>query len=221
MTLAVQQGASFDGADQGLLNAYFSDYARTGSATHRLPFLYNVAFAGTYSHVPALRHYQANIKGIHFLGAANKPWQARTMSAQGHQWVTANGVVSESLSQYLTAWWALYARAIKAKVEPLGGLSAFGIYGGRANDTYCTSSETSPTPAASSCVGGHTSDLQARSDPPPQQAFPSSYRVQWGETVEKYFGKSKQAQGVGAKVKALNRSEDESEETGTRPYLKK
>lgn len=42
------------GGDQGLLNSFFSDWAR-GDISKHLPFLYNVTSAAFYSYLPALK----------------------------------------------------------------------------------------------------------------------------------------------------------------------
>lgn len=53
LTFAVQEG-SFDGGDQGLLNAFFSDWA-TYEASRRLPFIYNMTTNASYSYAPAYK----------------------------------------------------------------------------------------------------------------------------------------------------------------------
>lgn len=45
---------SFDGADQGLLNMYFSEWAHKDISKH-LPFIYNMCSTATYSYAPAFR----------------------------------------------------------------------------------------------------------------------------------------------------------------------
>ncbi|OZJ05359.1 hypothetical protein BZG36_01532 [Bifiguratus adelaidae] len=63
---------SFDGADQGLLNAFFSNWS-TSTSDHRIPFTYNATPNAVYSYRPAFHRYRKNIKVIHFIGA-DKPW---------------------------------------------------------------------------------------------------------------------------------------------------
>lgn len=59
-------GATFDGADQGLLNAYFPNF-------HRISFTYNVTPSAHYQYLPAYNHFRANISLVHFIGK-DKPW---------------------------------------------------------------------------------------------------------------------------------------------------
>ena len=66
--------ASFDGGDQGLLNAFFNDWpTRTPTLAVRIPFIYNVTPTAFYSYMPAFAKYKAQIKTIHFVGK-KKPW---------------------------------------------------------------------------------------------------------------------------------------------------
>lgn len=66
---------SFDGADQGLLNEFFTLQDNEYS-WKRLPFVYNVTPSAHYQYVPALERFRDDIKLVHFIGAA-KPWHAR------------------------------------------------------------------------------------------------------------------------------------------------
>ncbi|ELV10649.1 Glycogenin-2 [Tupaia chinensis] len=47
---------SFDGADQGLLNSFFSDWA-TADIHKRLPFVYNLSSSAAYTYGPAFKQY--------------------------------------------------------------------------------------------------------------------------------------------------------------------
>jgi glycogenin glucosyltransferase len=94
---------SFDGGDQGLLNQYFSNWS-TSDSSKRLPFLYNTASTATYSYLPAFKHFNKDVKIIHFIGET-KPWvqQINTASRQvqapkgfGH------------LQDFLQLWWDLF-----------------------------------------------------------------------------------------------------------------
>lgn len=51
--LAAEEG-SFDGGDQGLLNAYFSDWATKDISRH-LSFIYNMSSIAVYSYPPAYK----------------------------------------------------------------------------------------------------------------------------------------------------------------------
>ncbi|KAJ2747058.1 glycogenin glucosyltransferase [Coemansia sp. BCRC 34301] len=72
LALLASQG-SFDGGDQGLLNAYFHDWSRADH-TRRLPFAYNTTSTSFYTYAPAFAHFADSIKVVHFIGA-QKPWK--------------------------------------------------------------------------------------------------------------------------------------------------
>ncbi|KAJ2252164.1 glycogenin glucosyltransferase [Coemansia sp. RSA 455] len=72
LALLASQG-SFDGGDQGLLNAYFDDWSRADH-TRRLPFAYNTTSTSFYTYAPAFAHFADSIKVVHFIGA-QKPWK--------------------------------------------------------------------------------------------------------------------------------------------------
>ncbi|KAJ9120203.1 hypothetical protein QFC22_003103 [Naganishia vaughanmartiniae] len=67
---------SFDGADQGLLNEWFSEEGGGGD-WHRLSFTYNATPSATYTYLPAYRRYGSKINCVHFIGN-NKPWRSIT-----------------------------------------------------------------------------------------------------------------------------------------------
>ncbi|MCJ1331629.1 glycogenin glucosyltransferase [Thelotrema lepadinum] len=87
-----RNSVSFDGADQGLLNTYFS-----GRNWQRLSFTYNCTPSGNYQYAPAYRHYGSTIHMIHFIGR-DKPWLVGR-NAEG-----SSGVYGELLAR----WWAVY-----------------------------------------------------------------------------------------------------------------
>nr|XP_013797804.1 PREDICTED: glycogenin-1 isoform X2 [Apteryx mantelli mantelli] len=53
LQFATEKG-SFDGADQGLLNTFFSSWATTDMSKH-LPFIYNLSSTSVYSYLPAFK----------------------------------------------------------------------------------------------------------------------------------------------------------------------
>ncbi|KAK9243700.1 nucleotide-diphospho-sugar transferase [Lipomyces tetrasporus] len=128
-TLA-ESGESFDGGDQGLLNAYF------GSSWTRLPFLYNVTPTTGYqnfmdlrsrstgdglvptilfcpcpnpTYAPAFYRFSREVKVIHFIGTP-KPWMRDRPSDPASiavpEWYGATG--SEVNNRLLRQWWAVY-----------------------------------------------------------------------------------------------------------------
>ncbi|KAH7720152.1 UVT-5 protein [Aphelenchoides avenae] len=89
---------SFDGGDQGLLNEFFGDWWSLPPA-HRLPFIYNVSRAITYTYAPALKRFADQIKIVHFLGR-EKPWHRDAPHSSIHfaQWTQ---IYNESVRQNL------------------------------------------------------------------------------------------------------------------------
>lgn len=69
--LAENEG-SYDGGDQGLLNSYFSNWAKEDINKH-LSFLYNLQATSSYTYSPAFARFGKDTKVIHFTGQ-NKPW---------------------------------------------------------------------------------------------------------------------------------------------------
>lgn len=74
-------GASFDGADQGLLNEHFN-IKSGGKHWKKLPFIYNVTPNASYQYTPAYDRFEKDIKLIHFIGSI-KPWNSENFFFQG------------------------------------------------------------------------------------------------------------------------------------------
>jgi glycogenin glucosyltransferase len=105
---ASQQNASFDGGDQGLLNAFFSNW-RSSDISRHLPFTYNVTSNTFYSYVPAVTQFRNDIRVVHFAGAL-KPWQL-TYNPQNDQLSGNLGGQHEVQREFLLTWWKiLYER---------------------------------------------------------------------------------------------------------------
>lgn len=109
LQFAVENG-SFDGADQGLLNSFFSGWSTQDIRKH-LPFIYNLAGIALYSYLPAFKRFGASVKVVHFLGPM-KPWHYRYNDA-------AKSVVQENMSPadsmflgFLNTWWDIYTTFI-------------------------------------------------------------------------------------------------------------
>lgn len=112
LKLAEEEG-SFDGGDQGLLNAYFSDWSVSDSS-RRLPFVYNMAANVTYSYLPAFKRFGQNVKVCHFLGAL-KPWH--------HDYDPATGKVKPvggnyHVTLFLQVWWNIYRSEVFPNLSP-------------------------------------------------------------------------------------------------------
>jgi glycogenin glucosyltransferase len=107
LTQFADTAGSFDGGDQGLLNQYFSDWS-TGDSSRRLPFLYNTASTATYSYLPAFKHFNKDVKILHFIGEA-KPWlqQFNSVSRQVQSPTGYN-----HLQTFLQFWWDLFCENV-------------------------------------------------------------------------------------------------------------
>lgn len=88
--IKTEKTPSFDGADQGLLNEFFTvDPSREWV---RLPFLYNVTPSGGYEYLPAFQFFAHDVRLLHYIGAI-KPWDTDPSDSVGMR----------------DKWWAKYA----------------------------------------------------------------------------------------------------------------
>ncbi|QLQ78577.1 hypothetical protein HG537_0A08240 [Torulaspora globosa] len=98
---------SIDGADQGILNQFFNPYCATTDQTSsgyswvRLPFIYNVTVPNYgYQSSPAVRHFQSQIRLVHFIGE-NKPWKGWSSGSSADGYATRwNQVYNEFLERF-------------------------------------------------------------------------------------------------------------------------
>ncbi|NXU78390.1 GLYG protein, partial [Oreotrochilus melanogaster] len=115
LQFAAEKG-SFDGADQGLLNTFFSSWA-TDMSKH-LPFIYNLSSTSVYSYLPAFKAFGANTKVVHFLGSI-KPWNytydSRTKSIKSN--VDDPKIVHP---EFLNMWWDTYVANVLPLLEQHG-----------------------------------------------------------------------------------------------------
>jgi len=112
LSFAVTHG-SFDGGDQGLLNAYFSDWA-TKDIRKRLPYVYNVVAQTFYSYKPALKQFGKDVKVIHFIGAT-KPWHL-TYNISTDSVVSSDPSVLHS-QDFLQLWWKIFINRVKGTLD--------------------------------------------------------------------------------------------------------
>ncbi|UJR16579.1 hypothetical protein I4U23_003479 [Adineta vaga] len=136
MEFANQQGASFDGGDQGLLNAFFSNW-RSADISRHLPFTYNVTANTFYSYVPAVTQFRNDIRVVHFAGAL-KPWQL-TYNPQNEQLSGNLGGQHTVQREFLLAWWKiLYERVWPQLSKANKGHSQSAVVGNLLNYTSLT-----------------------------------------------------------------------------------
>jgi hypothetical protein len=103
---------SYDGSDQGFLNAYFSRWWEAPSG-NRLPFRFNVPQTLALYFPPGWRSVLAEgIAVLHFAGDDSmKPW-------------SFSGVVPPSLASYLALWQALARAPLRAPASDLAAIYA-------------------------------------------------------------------------------------------------
>ncbi|XP_075256489.1 glycogenin-1-like isoform X2 [Convolutriloba macropyga] len=171
LDMAVTKG-SFDGADQGLLNQYFSSWA-TDDASHRLSFLYNMAASTTYTYLPAFLHYGKDVKIVHFLGSPVKPWD-HTYNADTDE-VTlqpgSSGPAASFTMPYLKQWWRIYRHYIEPMVKETLGGAAVGSDPVTSQSVLALPHVISRhTMASSSSQGGAPDNVQFE-DPSPPDAW--------------------------------------------------
>uniref|UniRef100_A0A2M4BC57 glycogenin glucosyltransferase n=1 Tax=Anopheles marajoara TaxID=58244 RepID=A0A2M4BC57_9DIPT len=112
LQFAVTNG-SFDGGDQGLLNAYFSDWAHKDIQKH-LPFVYNTSSVATYSYLPAFKQFGHNTKILHFIGVS-KPWLQNFNSETRKVYVPSE---CYHLSNFLQYWWDIFCEDVHSRLSP-------------------------------------------------------------------------------------------------------
>ncbi|KAI4529100.1 hypothetical protein MG293_020774 [Ovis ammon polii] len=106
---AVEHG-SFDGADQGLLNSFFSNWSTADIQKH-LPFIYNLSSNTTYTYSPAFKQFGSSAKVVHFLGSS-KPWNYKYNPQTGSVLEEGSGPADQPQTSFLNQWWGIYHRSI-------------------------------------------------------------------------------------------------------------
>ncbi|OAD56049.1 Glycogenin-1 [Eufriesea mexicana] len=112
LTAMAADKGSFDGGDQGLLNMYFSDWARKDISKH-LPFIYNMCSTATYSYLPAFKQFGDDVRIIHFIGST-KPWL--------QYFDPLTGIVqplrgSTHLQPLLQLWWNIFCEKVHPQLS--------------------------------------------------------------------------------------------------------
>ncbi|NWI86255.1 GLYG protein, partial [Pitta sordida] len=118
LQFATEKG-SFDGADQGLLNTFFSSWATTDISKH-LPFIYNLSSTSVYSYLPA---FKASNNGSRHLNqhshVGNLPFShsnwLRTKSIKGN--IDDPKIVHP---EFLNMWWDTYIADVLPLLEQHG-----------------------------------------------------------------------------------------------------
>ncbi|XP_053996191.1 mucin-2 isoform X1 [Hylaeus anthracinus] len=105
---------SFDGGDQGLLNMYFSDWARKDISKH-LPFIYNMCSTAAYSYLPAFKQFGEDVRIIHFIGIT-KPWLQYFDTLTG---IVQPPMESAHLQPLLQLWWNIFCDKVHPLLSPV------------------------------------------------------------------------------------------------------
>ncbi|XP_036883577.1 glycogenin-2 isoform X1 [Sturnira hondurensis] len=101
---------SFDGADQGLLNSFFSGWP-TADIRRHLPFIYNLSSNTAYTYSPAFKQFGSGAKVVHFLGPA-KPWNYKYNPQIGSVSEEGSGLAHRHQLSFLNAWWGIFHHSI-------------------------------------------------------------------------------------------------------------
>ncbi|XP_054570717.1 glycogenin-2 [Eptesicus fuscus] len=101
---------SFDGADQGLLNSFFSSWSTADIHKH-LPFTYNLSSNAAYTYSPAFRQFGSRAKVVHFLGP-RKPWSYKYNPQTGSVLEEGPGAAPQHQVGFLNLWWNIYHHSI-------------------------------------------------------------------------------------------------------------
>ncbi|KAJ2389529.1 glycogenin glucosyltransferase, partial [Coemansia sp. RSA 2603] len=116
--------ASFDGADQGLLNEHFSDWS-TAQPYRRLPFVYNSTANVYYTYMPALQRFSHEVRVVHFIGIS-KPWNwERTPGGQ----LISDPATPERWRQLVNLWWNIHDEHVSGWVYWRGPFSKSAAFG--------------------------------------------------------------------------------------------
>ncbi|XP_045326716.1 glycogenin-2 isoform X1 [Leopardus geoffroyi] len=101
---------SFDGADQGLLNSFFSSWSTADIHKH-LPFIYNLSSNTAYTYSPAFKRFGSSAKVVHFLGPT-KPWNYKYNPQTGSVLEDGSGLGTQHQTSFLNLWWTVYQRSV-------------------------------------------------------------------------------------------------------------
>uniref|UniRef100_A0A9L0IWC8 glycogenin glucosyltransferase n=1 Tax=Equus asinus TaxID=9793 RepID=A0A9L0IWC8_EQUAS len=108
---------SFDGADQGLLNSFFSSWSTADIHKH-LPFIYNLSSNTAYTYSPAFKQFGSSAKVVHFLGS-RKPWNYKYNPQTGSLLEEGSELVTQHQASFLKVWWGIYHGSILPLYESI------------------------------------------------------------------------------------------------------
>jgi glycogenin glucosyltransferase len=188
LRFAANQG-SFDGGDQGLLNAFFSSWS-TSAAEHRIPFTYNLTINAAYSYAPAFARFQKDVKVVHFIGA-HKPWNFYRFADGG---IVPRGDSTSVNLEFVHLWWRVREQVEALLREQSCCFGAETFAGSGANQLLRSgTSIIQAAQATSSALSAASSAADADADAAAAADF-ASYRIKWSADVEKYFSQRSAAE---------------------------
>lgn len=101
---------SYDGGDQGLLNAFFKDWSK--DIHKKLSFIYNLMANVSYTYTPAFRQFGRNVKIVQFQGPF-KPWHVKFYTGTGQ--IAPSTAVHPTYVQFVHVWLNIF----RVRVLPL------------------------------------------------------------------------------------------------------
>ncbi|KAM5127263.1 glycogenin-2 [Callospermophilus lateralis] len=137
---------SFDGADQGLLNSFFSDWPTADIHKH-LPFIYNLTSNAAYTYSPAFQQFGSGAKVVHFLGST-KPWNCTYDPQTGSVSEQGAGSGPRQHVTFLNLWWRLFQEGARPLYPTARAQERQGPAGLRVSGrSSASSAEDQPVPA--------------------------------------------------------------------------
>ncbi|KAJ7324799.1 hypothetical protein JRQ81_017819 [Phrynocephalus forsythii] len=172
LQLATEQG-SFDGGDQGLLNAFFSNWATTDISKH-LPFIYNLSSISIYSYLPAFKAFGTNAKVVHFLGRM-KPWNY-TYDSKAKSIKEDPQDPTMVHPEFLNMWWETFVANVLPLLQQHGAVK----------DATTGVKAEEVTEAVSQLSLSSTAPTHSAPSPPPMSS--EERRERWEQGQADYLG---------------------------------
>lgn len=194
----IEEGeCSFDGADQGLLNNFFSEWSHAPALSvenlnfttnplddttntnlcRRLPFIFNMTINGEYGYLPALVHNLDGIHAVHFIGR-RKPWMiSGTSTRTGHP----------AIDSFYDKWWQIHQKMLESLNNSQERAYFQTLYFSQRR--YDVDSEVQTGAQLGEETKGITTfphDFDPAASAIEKEYF-GSYRINWAEDVDSFF----------------------------------
>nr|XP_012629335.2 glycogenin-2 [Microcebus murinus] len=166
---------SFDGADQGLLNSFFSNWPTADIRKH-LPFIYNLSSSSAYTYGPAFKQFGSSAKVVHFLGST-KPWNYKYNPRTGSVSEQSVGLGGQHQATFLNLWWHTYQSSVLPLYETLRAVETHACPGHAVCPSGVAVPCANPTPsAAEPCATSTPSAGVPGANPAPEADQPCPTR---------------------------------------------